>query len=299
MRDEILILGGSRKFMDLEQQMLRTIRFHFLHIDQYSFGSSWHHREEKIPYHMLRYIVNGEADFTINQMKMTVKSGDIIYLPMGCDLECNGVKDRITFISIRFTTSLFHDENDFMEKYFQITRKIEGTEELKLHFKKMYEWAYEENWYRVFWIRGYLELILGQFIKESIVHENNLQEKRECIKQIKEREYHHKYDPRIQIAIDYMMMNVKKMYPISYVSEMTGMAETTFRKLFKAQVGKAPNTFIRELKLTTAAKELIKSSKTVNTIAYEVGFEDPNYFSRMFKKTFGMTPNQYRNVTRR
>lgn len=248
---------------------------------------------------MLRYIVNGEADFTINQMKMTVKSGDIIYLPMGCDLECNGVKDRITFISIRFTTSLFHDENDFMEKYFQITRKIEGTEELKLHFKKMYEWAYEENWYRVFWIRGYLELILGQFIKESIVHENNLQEKRECIKQRKEREFHHKYDPRIQVAIDYMMMNVKKMYPISYVSEMAGMAETTFRKLFKAQVGKAPNTFIRELKLTTAAKELIKSSKTVNTIAYEVGFEDPNYFSRMFKKTFGMTPNQYRDVTRR
>lgn len=285
--------------MDLEQQMLHTIRFHFLHIDQYSFGSSWNHREEKIPYHMLRYIVDGEADFTMDHKKITVKSGDVIYVPMGCDLECNGVKEKITFISIRFTTSLLHDKNDWMEQYFQITRKIEGTEELAYHFKKMYEWAYEENWYRVFWIRGYLELILGQFIKESTSYEMILQKKKEHIEQKKERTFYHKYDPRIQIAMDYMMMNVKKIYPISDVSEMTGMAETTFRKLFKAQVGKAPNTFIREIKLTTAAKELIKTSKTVNTIAYEVGFEDPNYFSRMFKKTFGMTPNQYRDIARR
>lgn len=286
--------------MGLEQQMIHTIRFHFLHIDQYSFGISWHHKEQKIPYHILRYIVSGEAEFIINGNKTSVRKGEIIYVPMGCDLECKAVKETVTFISIRFTTSLLHQEANFMETYFHVSRKIQGTKELESYFKCMHEWAYEEEWYRIFWLRGYLELILGSFIRESIKHYHSTSFQYENDnKKVNGQDVLKKYDPRIQVAIDYMMANIKENYNIVYLSDMVGIAETTFRKLFKIQTGKAPNTFIRELKLTTAAKELLKSGKTVNTIAYEVGFEDPNYFSRMFKKTFGMTPNQYRIVARK
>ena len=49
------------------------------------------------------------------------------------------------------------------------------------------------------------------------------------------------------------------------------------------------------MRLTTAARLLLVSNRQVNDIAYEVGFEDPNHFIRVFKKAFGYTPNQYRS----
>ena len=52
--------------------------------------------------------------------------------------------------------------------------------------------------------------------------------------------------------------------------------------------------YVREVKLSTAARKLIVSTESINDISYEIGYEDPNYFIREFKSAFGYTPNQYR-----
>ena len=52
--------------------------------------------------------------------------------------------------------------------------------------------------------------------------------------------------------------------------------------------------YVREIRLTTAARKLLISDKNINDIAYDVGYEDTNYFIREFKAAFGFTPNQYR-----
>ena len=67
-----------------------------------------------------------------------------------------------------------------------------------------------------------------------------------------------------------------------------------YRKL-KALVGQTPVSFIRKHRLERA-KELLKTtSLSISEIAYDVGFGDPNYFSRVFHKEFGGPPNQFRN----
>jgi AraC-like DNA-binding protein len=40
----------------------------------------------------------------------------------------------------------------------------------------------------------------------------------------------------------------------------------------------------------------MKDDRSIAEIAYELGFENPPYFSRLFKKEAGMTPNQFRNL---
>ena len=67
--------------------------------------------------------------------------------------------------------------------------------------------------------------------------------------------------------------------------------------LFKEATGKTVTEFIRQVRLTTAARLLLVSNDPVNCIAHDVGFEDANHFTRVFRQAFGMTPNQYRKMS--
>ncbi|MFO8002146.1 MAG: two-component regulator propeller domain-containing protein [Marinilabilia sp.] len=60
-----------------------------------------------------------------------------------------------------------------------------------------------------------------------------------------------------------------------------------------ALTGKTPTAFIRIMRLKRAAQLLGKSQQTVSEIAYQVGFNDPKYFSRYFKEEYGVTPSEY------
>ena len=82
------------------------------------------------------------------------------------------------------------------------------------------------------------------------------------------------------------------------MAEIAGLSKQRFTHLFKEQTGKSPMVYIKELRLTIAARRLLVSSENVSDIAYEVGYEDPNYFIREFKAAFGYTPNQYRKAAR-
>ncbi len=70
-------------------------------------------------------------------------------------------------------------------------------------------------------------------------------------------------------------------------------------KKMLALTGKPPLEFIRSVRLKRAAQLLEKSKLTVAEIAYEVGFNDPKYFSRFFKSYFNILPSAYQAEKRK
>ena len=74
-------------------------------------------------------------------------------------------------------------------------------------------------------------------------------------------------------------------------SEMN-VSEAQFYRLVKERTGKSPNKFIRELKLIKA-KKMLESGKAdrVSLVAYKVGFERVDYFSKLFEERFGVRPS--------
>lgn len=81
---------------------------------------------------------------------------------------------------------------------------------------------------------------------------------------------------------------------VKYCAEQLNISANYFGDLLKKETGKNAQEHI-QLKLIEAAKEkLFQKDKTVSEIAYELGFEYPQYFSRIFKKKVGVTPNEYR-----
>ena len=79
-----------------------------------------------------------------------------------------------------------------------------------------------------------------------------------------------------------------------FFNDMNVSKSTLYRKI-KVLTGMSPSDFIRNIRLKKAC-EIIKEKKaTVAEIAYEVGFNDPKYFSVCFKKEFDVTPTEYIN----
>ncbi len=74
------------------------------------------------------------------------------------------------------------------------------------------------------------------------------------------------------------------------------MSNTQMYRKLKALTGKTPSQFIREIRLQKGYELLNTSDLNISEIAYEVGFSDPNYFSRTFQKKFGKAPRDIRTT---
>lgn len=75
---------------------------------------------------------------------------------------------------------------------------------------------------------------------------------------------------------------------------MVGMSKATLYRKLKAITGQSTNEFMQNTRLKYAARILNETDRPVSDVAYEVGFSDPYYFSRAFKKLFGKSPKQWR-----
>ena len=65
-----------------------------------------------------------------------------------------------------------------------------------------------------------------------------------------------------------------------------------YRKL-KALTGKTFTEMVKEMKIHRAKELLLKTDKSVSEIAYELGFKDASYFSKVFKEVEGSSPTKY------
>lgn len=99
----------------------------------------------------------------------------------------------------------------------------------------------------------------------------------------------------IKKAVDYILDNISDSnLNIDSLCSAVGMSKTTLYRKMKALTGQSAGEFILNVRLKYAARLLCESKRTVSEIAYEVGFSDPYYFSRAFKKEFGLSPKLWR-----
>ena len=283
---------------------MNTIRFNFLYIDKYSFGRTWTYPESAIPYNMLRYIIDGSAEFVVDGETVIVRKGQVSYIPEGCWLSCKALEDTLAFYSIRFTTSVFYEGANFLREYYNFPLVMDVGEGIEPYFSDIYKWVRTDKKSKSFHVRGALDTLIASLIDILTSDEpddvkadiNGLEYNLEQIrKRVKKSTV--QTDPRIQTVIDYIMLNPTEEYTSDKLSGMAEVAETTFRRLFKEATGKTATEFIRQVRLTTAARLLLVSNDPVNCIAHDVGFEDANHFTRVFRQAFGMTPGRYRKMS--
>jgi DNA-binding response OmpR family regulator len=82
-------------------------------------------------------------------------------------------------------------------------------------------------------------------------------------------------------------------FSVEDLSHELGMSRVHLYKKLLSLTGKSPLEFIRTVRLKRAAQLLEKSQLTVSEVAYQVGFNNPKYFTKYFKEEFQVLPSQY------
>ena len=106
-------------------------------------------------------------------------------------------------------------------------------------------------------------------------------------------------DKFIRLVLELIEKNMSNPdFSVEEMSRELYLSRVALYKKIRALTGKTPVELIRSIRLKRAVQLLEKSRFTVAEIAYEVGFNDPKYFSRHFKAEFGILPSAYqRSVT--
>ena len=99
---------------------------------------------------------------------------------------------------------------------------------------------------------------------------------------------------RIQMAVQFIKEHYSENLTVNDLAEVFNMSPNYFSSIFKKEILQSPVNFITGIRIKEAQEMLVSSNLSVADIAQKTGYEDGQYFFRVFKKYTGMTPLQYR-----
>ncbi|SHJ52538.1 two-component system, response regulator YesN [Geosporobacter subterraneus DSM 17957] len=166
---------------------------------------------------------------------------------------------------IQMVTEVFKVAHEFCNK----PEKL-----INLQFHSTYELGHQKNiGTMIQWFNNLLEKIYDTVFREN---ETNL-------------------NRELEIILHYIEKNFHKGITLEDVAKHVGLSPFYLSKLFKKQVGINFIEYVTKKKIDKAKDLLVQTNLPVINIALELGFHEPNYFSKVFKKVEGITPSQYRD----
>jgi AraC-like DNA-binding protein len=83
---------------------------------------------------------------------------------------------------------------------------------------------------------------------------------------------------------------------VAYCAGELNLSSGYFGDLIKKETGKTAQEYIQSKVIDVAKEQIFDHSKSINQIAYDLGFKYPQHFTRLFKQRVGVSPNEYRNL---
>ena len=102
----------------------------------------------------------------------------------------------------------------------------------------------------------------------------------------------------ISSAVRYIKENCKRDISLGEVAEFVNLNPSYLSRIFKEEKGIQFVEYVRNVKMDMAKEMLKNSHKKIYQISEELGYQNVQYFSTIFKNTVGMTPVEYRKVSK-
>lgn len=98
----------------------------------------------------------------------------------------------------------------------------------------------------------------------------------------------------LQNVITYIIQNYSSPITMEELAGIAHMSQSNLHAVFKKQFAISPISYTNHYRITLAAEELLQTDKQIGDIAKSVGIPDQLYFSKLFRKMYGMSPRDYR-----
>ncbi len=102
------------------------------------------------------------------------------------------------------------------------------------------------------------------------------------------------YSTRSQNFKETVSIHTFSNLTVEELAKLCNMSLSTFKREFKKTFDQSPNKYFTEKRLLKAQEMLRISDDSINDISFDIGYEDQQYFARVFKNNTGVTPTQYR-----
>lgn len=100
--------------------------------------------------------------------------------------------------------------------------------------------------------------------------------------------------PEIQRAIDHLRHHLDRPVAVEELAEVAGYSKWHFARRFARSEGVSPSEFIARQRMKAAAALLQSCDDPIKSVAYRCGYEDPNYFAKVFRRCFRVSPSDFR-----
>lgn len=100
----------------------------------------------------------------------------------------------------------------------------------------------------------------------------------------------------IQRGIDFIEANLDEPLDLRDVSQAARFSHAHYQRMFKALTGETLQSYVRSRRMAGALERLATTDLRILDIALSAGFESQEAFARAFRRSFGMTPSEYRSI---
>lgn len=234
----------------------------------------WHEHTE------LLYFTKGECEAVLDGKSFTVMGGDLLIVN-SCEVHSFSVREKVDFCCLLIYPDFF---SDIAFSRVLLKSIVRSDAEVARVFEKIKDIKLSPG--------GTGSLILKSSVYELFAH--LFDRYRAPIASDKEELLHSVALKRLGIVTDYVGKNYMNRITTKEISRIIYLSEGYFCRFFKRITGRSFSDYLTGIRIQRAKLLLESSDISVTQIAESVGFEDNNYFSRVFKKQEGVTPLAYR-----
>lgn len=277
-----------------ERVTVGAIRLSVLHAEAFRFPAPWTFPPSELPYSILRLIHSGTGEIAFDGARHSVSAGDLAFIHEGAVLSCRATSSDFAFGSIRFSASLDAQGSVAVGIAVPAVSDAGAHPVVRANFDAVIDAWEGASAGRALLASGHLAVVLGttaELMADRGVTVAPRSRRRGVRAPVRAR------DPRIARVVDHLLLDVRRTPDVATLCALAHMSESTLRRTFKEQTGKTIVAFLREARISIAARRLAFGDDPIARIAEDVGLPDANYFSRSFREVLRVTPTEYRRLT--
>jgi AraC-like DNA-binding protein len=265
------------------QIFINSLQLHFLNIKEYHFDHTWKFKSRELTYNVFWIVTEGKFTLLVNGQRYHAEAGQLLYLSRQSHIDCRRISDKTSLTSINFDAEISFLGNRVWSDmlHFPVQHAFHLEEIQSISKEMLLSSTRPSPGRNIFLQSGFLRMM-------SLLLDQIYQKKQGAPTVAA-------LDSRVQSVVEYLSCHPGQFPQVRDLGALVQLSESQLRKLFLRHIGLSPLHYIHYHKVDRAKQLLSSTSMRVFEIADELGYDDPNYFSRMFKKISGMTPNQYRN----